>query len=147
MPSTGIINGTDLRLFMNTGSGAVEAIGYATNVTLDLSAETRDTLNKDNVGSWATTDIGQLSGTCTGEALYSMPGALLASRQGFSDLFSVFSNKTKVYCAVRTATSGDKYLKFYAYLTSLSQNGPVEENATFSFTLTITGTVTEDTYT
>lgn len=62
------IKGGDLMLFMNGKS-----IAYATNHTLNISAETVDTSNKDiGAGVWQSQEIGILSWTGTSENLYAI---------------------------------------------------------------------------
>ena len=67
----GKIKGGDLMLFVNNKS-----IAYATNHTLEISAELQDVSNKDEgAGDWATQEVGLLSWTASTENLYSLDGA------------------------------------------------------------------------
>lgn len=142
MPTTGVINGTNLRLFVNNGTGTPIAIGYATTCTIDLSAEERDTLSKDSVASWREFEIGQLSGTCSTEGLMTFDSSVNGnSRREFSDLFTIFSAKTEITCWFTTNASGDDRYYFNGFITALSSSAAVEENATYSVTIGINGQV------
>jgi predicted secreted protein len=139
MATSGVINGTDLRIYVGG-----TPIGYATSCTLDLSAETRDTIHKDATGNgWAESAVGQLSGSVSFEGFVNEDSSNVKP----DALFTYFKDKTLVGCAFKTATSGDTRYDFSGYVTSLSQTGPVEENSTFSGSITISGAVTTTTVT
>ncbi len=139
MASTGVINGTDLRLY-----AAGKAIGYATSCTLDLSAETLETLHKDSPGGgWAEVTIGNKSGSVSFEGFVNED----STAQKPVNLFALFDGETLIGCAFKTAISGDTRYDFSGYITALSETAAVEENATFSGTLTISGAVTTTTVT
>jgi hypothetical protein len=133
--TTGVINGTLLRLYIGGN-----AVAYATSSTLDLTTALRETIHKDNPGSGdREVEPGQKSGTCSFEALYSEDG----DNNDFAELFDAWKDRTKLTCMISTEVAGDTKYTFEAYLTSLSSTGPVEENATFSGTLEITGSITK----
>ncbi len=139
MASTGVILGTDLRIYVGG-----EAIGYATSATLSLSSETLETIHKDNAGGgWISNSIGQKSGTVNFEGFVNSDSAA----QKPDELFTLFNNKTLVGCAFKTAVSGDARYDFSGYITSLEQTAAVNENSTFSGTITISGAVTSTTVT
>lgn len=139
MASTGVINGTDLRIYIGG-----EAVGYATSCTLDMSADTRDTIHKDSPGTgWAQSAIGTKSGSVSFDGFINEDSASAK----VSDLFTYFDDETLIGCAFKTATSGDTRYDFSGYITSLSQTGPVEENSTFSGSITISGAITKTTVT
>lgn len=151
-------NGTNLRIYVNTGSGTAHAIAYATSCTIDFTGEERDTLTKDSTGSWRELEIGQLSGTISGEALFAEDPAsdVSSTRTDYFDLFTVFKNKTKIYWMVSQSTSASRNATEdsaktkttgFGYITSLSKSGEVEQNTTFSFTLAMTGEPTTATIT
>ena len=60
-----VIKGSDLMLFVEGKS-----IAYATNHTLTISADTKETSSKDSGGKWQTSEVGILSWTCSSENLY-----------------------------------------------------------------------------
>ncbi len=131
MASTGVINGTDLRVYV----GGL-AIGYATSCTLDFSVETKETIHKDSPGTgWTEVTTGSKSGTCTFEGFYNED----SSANKPSGLFALMDAETLVGCAFKTGTSGDTRYDFSGYITAVSFTGPVEENSTFSGTITLSG--------
>lgn len=137
MASTGVINGTNLRLFVGS-----TPIGYATSCTLSLSRELRETIHKDNPGSgWVESEVGQKSGTCTIEALYNEDGTS-SNNEVPTTLADALNDGTKLSATVETGVSGDHIYSFSAYCTEYEVTAAVEENATYSATLTITGAVT-----
>jgi len=134
MPSTGVINGTNFRLY----SEGV-AIAYATNCTLSLSRELRETLHKDNPGAgWRELEVGRGQGTVTVEALHNEDGATNKP----IDLFDALTNKTRLSCQLSTTVVGDSRYEFNAFVTQLELNAPVEENASYSATFEIDGAPT-----
>lgn len=139
MPSTGVINGTNLRLYLGGN-----AIAYATSCTLDVSRELRETIHKDNPGSgWREVEVGQKSGTMTVEALYNTDG----TNNSPDVLFDALDNGTSLTAMLSTEVSGDSKYSFSCFATSFSSSAPVEENATFSVTFEIDGAITRTTVT
>lgn len=137
MATTGVINGTNLRLYIGS-----TPIGYATSCTLSFSREVRETIHKDNPGSgWVESEPGQKSGTCTVEALYNEDGTT-SSYEVPRSLFDALDDGTELSCTVETGTAGDNIYTFSAYCTEYEVTAAVEENATYSATFTITGAVT-----
>jgi predicted secreted protein len=131
-----IVNGTDLRFYWEG-----TAIGEATSCTVSLSRETRETLTKDNVQSWAAYEAGKKSGTFDFEGLISFD----TTNTDVTDIFTAFNDGTSITMRFTTGDTGAPYWEAEALITSLSYSGAVEENATYSGTGTITGAVTQGT--
>ena len=74
----------------------------------------------------------------SGEGLIALDAAY-----GMSELFTVYTNRTKCAVVFSTDTSGDEYWSGDAYLTSLEMSVPMEENATYSFSFESAGTLTQ----
>jgi predicted secreted protein len=136
MATTGIVNGTNLRFYMENAK-----IGEATSCTLNLSRETRDTLTKDTTGSWASFAPGRKSGTCDIEGLVSFS----TTNEQVSDIFTAFDNGTSMTMRFTTDVNGDTYYECEVIFTSMTLTAAVEENATYSATATIIGAVTQGT--
>lgn len=148
MATTGVLNGTNLRLFLNTGTGQAYPVAYATSCTIDMNAEELDTLTKDSVGSFRNFQPGQLSATVSGEGLISFDtSGISGTRREFADLFTAFKNKTRLYGFYSTDATGDDKYEFYGYITALSSSGAVEGNATYSYTIGVDGEITKVTVT
>lgn len=137
MPTTGVINGTDLRAYVGS-----DVVAYATSCTLSLSREIRETIHKDNPGSgWREVEVAGKSGTLTVEALFAEDG----TTETPFDLFDALDNGTSLSMMVSTEVTGDTRLSFSAYCTSWELTSAVEENATYNCNFEITGAVTKET--
>ena len=131
-----IINGTDLVVKIDLGSGA-EAILCATTNTLSISAETVDIACKDNTtanAGWVYSTPGNKSWEITASALYvetTTTGVL------FSDVAAALIAGTKVDVAfVGTATGSTTNYHGEAYVTSASLTADDNTPATWDVTLT-----------
>ena len=137
MATSGIVNGTDLRIYM----GGV-AIGHATTCSLDMTRETRETLTKDAPGGgWATAEVGRKSATLSTDGMFSYD----TTNKKFSDLFTAFDNGTLLLLRFTTDETSDTYWEGSGYITSLNLSAPVEDNTTYSATFTVNGAITSGT--
>lgn len=143
MATSGIYDGSTMRLYVDDAStDSKVAVGYATTVTVDLSAEEVSITHKDNEGSgvWQETTPKTLSGSISFEAYWSQT-AIGTSTALYQVLFGYFTNRTKITWAVKTAVTGDYQLVGYGYITGLSGTATDKEEATFSGTISVTGEV------
>lgn len=137
----GVVNGTDLRIY----DGGVP-LGYATSCTLDMTAETRETLHKDGVSSWAESEVGQLSASLSFEGFFSEDTTINAvTVKSVEDIFTKFAAKTAISWTFTTDVTGEVVYSGSGSLTSLSYNAGVEENSTYSGSITVSGAVTQGT--
>lgn len=143
MATTGIYDGSTMRLFVDdAATDSKVAVGYATTVTVDLSAEEVSITHKDNEGSgvWQETTPKTLSGSISFEAYWSQT-TIGTSTKLYNTLFGYFGARTKITWAVKTAVTGDYQLVGYGYITGLSGTATDKEEATFSGTISVTGQV------
>ena len=141
MPSTSIMNSTDVVIQISEDSGTTyDIIGRATSASLSVSMETRDTTTKDSAG-WQENLEGLKSWSLSGDGLvtYSIAGDYDTP----DDLFTLLSNRTLVKVKFGSATTGEIDYTGDAYLVSYEQEAGVEENVTYSFSFTGTGTLTQ----
>jgi predicted secreted protein len=131
-----IINGTNLRIYL----GGV-AIGEATSCSLDLSMETRETLTKDNVGSYTSVEPGRRSATLSTEGLVSYDTA----NKKVTDMVTAFNNGDTLIARFTTGVASSPYWEGSVILTALTLSAAVEENATYSATFTVKGAITQGT--
>lgn len=138
------IKGQELMLFLEGKS-----IAYATSHTLEVSAETADTSNKDEGGGdWATSEISKMSWTASSENLFSADG----NGEGYDSLFEIMIKKTPIVAvfghkketATEVPTAGWTAQTTGVYegkvvITSLSLNAPNGEYATYSVQFTGVG--------
>ena len=147
-----ICKGKKLMVFLKEGNGTYKSIAFATNHTLSTSASTLSVSHKDladtasGSGKWASQDIDELSWTITSENLYANTG----EGYTFADLFNFYAAGTELdlkFAVADNSTSGvpqggwvppasGTVLQGKAVISSLDVNAPVDENASFSCTLT-----------
>lgn len=136
MATTGIINGTLMRLYKDS-----TAIGYATSCQMNITAAVREILTKDSsAGGWREVKKGQLSGTLTTEALYAGPGDT-STNYLFDDLFTDLVSGTSLTIKFTTDVSGDNVYTMQALCTSLDLNAAVEENTSYSASFEVSGVI------
>lgn len=138
------IKGQELMLFLEGKS-----IAYATSHTLEISAETADTSNKDEGGGdWATSEISKMSWTASSENLFSADG----NGEDYDSLFDLMIKKTPITAVfgrkkettTEVPTQGWTAQTTGVYegkvvITSLSLNAPNGEYATYSVQFTGVG--------
>lgn len=103
--------------------------------------ETRETLTKDNVGSFTSVEPGRRSATLSTEGLVSYT----TSNKKVTDLFTAFEAGTTLVARFTTGVASSPYWEGSVITTALSLNAAVEENATYSATFTVKGAVTQGT--
>lgn len=159
-----LIKGDDLMLF-NGSTG--KSYAYATAHTLTITADTADTSSKDH-GVWSGNEVAKISWEITSENLYTSEGfdslfddmiarkpidvAFGLKQQGAPDSTVAdgdYANWTPEYKADATGeptaptadTTTSKMYMGKVYITSLTANANTGENATYSVTLTGTGSI------
>ena len=135
--TTGVVNGTDLRLYIDSTK-----IGRPTTCNVDFSVETRQTLDKDSPGNgWSEFSAGQKTGTMgtSGFLAFDTPNELV------SEIFTRLKNGTVAVIRFTTDVVGDTYWEASVICTALSITGPVEADSTFDMTFQITGEPTQGT--
>jgi len=131
MATTGIVSGTLLRVYVG-GS----AVAYATSGSFSLSSELRQTVHKDNPGNaWSQGVPSTKSGTISVSAFYSEDGAA----NTYKTFFDALVAETSLTVTWTTDVAGDNLYTASCYVTDLQAEAPVNENATFSATLTVDG--------
>jgi hypothetical protein len=137
MPTTGIVNGSLLRLYV----GDV-AVAYSTSDTLDLTRAMREIAHKDNTSAWVEVAPGQKSATFSTELLFADVGDTSANVK-FNTLFDTWNSGGAITCTYTTDVVDDSIYTFSAYIESLSLNSSNQENVTASASLRINGEVTK----
>ena len=131
MATTGIINGTDLLVYVGG-----TAITHSTSASISFSMETRDASTKDSDGYREILE-GQRSWTIEAEGM-----TALDSAEGFEELFAAWVARTELTIKFGTAAAGDTVYTGIGYCTSLSVDSGVEDSSTFSASFEMTGEVT-----
>ena len=154
----GIIKGKKLMLFIKE-SETYKAIAFATNHTFSTSASTINVSHKDladlaeGQAKWDDQDIDTFSWSITSEHLYANEGAGYTAK----DIFALYANGTVLDVKFGLAdasttgapaetgwvpsTSETQMLSGKAVITSYDINASVDDNASFSITLTGKGPI------
>jgi TP901-1 family phage major tail protein len=140
MPATSIMNSTDVVIQISTDGSTYDIIGRATSASLSVSMETRDTTTKDSAG-WQENLEGLKNWSLSGDGLvtYSISGEYETP----DELFTILSNRTAIDVKFGSMTTGEIDYSGKAYLVSYEQEAGVEENVTYSFSITGTGVLTQ----
>lgn len=154
----GIIKGKKLMLFVKE-TDTYKAIAFATNHTFSTSASTINVSHKDladlttGQAKWDDADIDTFSWSITSEHLYANEGAGYTAK----DIFALYANGTVLDVKFGLAdasttgapetgwvpsTSENQMLSGKAVITSFDINASVDDNASFSLTLTGKGPIT-----
>lgn len=150
-----IRKGQDLMVFIGGRS-----IAYATNHSLNVTMETKETTTKDSGGKWTTAEGGIMSWTANSENMvtddqggytYAELFDLMVQRKPVDLIFGLenenagkYNEKEKWDAANNTnkywtPNVTDRHYKGKAFITSLSQNAPNNDNATFTVEFTGVG--------
>lgn len=145
-----VIKGGDMMLFVGG-----ESIAMATNHTLTISAETKETSSKDSGGKWQTSEVGILSWTCNSENIlcadpagkgYDELFALMIARKPITGVFALEGDSND-YEDQKLGTAPEEGWKPKAsdgytgqmIITNLQKNAPNGDNATFTVDFTGVG--------
>ena len=115
-------------------------LACATDATMSLSTELRDTTCKDT-GGWRDLLSGLKSGSFSTTGLFIDTDA--PADAGFTDLFTAWNTGDPVDMEFTTNVTGDTVWSCSVIITQLEMNAPgVNQNVTWSATFEIAGTVT-----
>ena len=153
-----IIQGGDMMLFIKKGSD-YKSIAFATNHTITINLETKETSTKDNGGKWQTSEAGIMSWTANSENLmgnesqgysYDELFAFMIAREPIDVRFALEGDSTD-YGANKLDTvptggwkPATKYYEGKALITALTKNAPNGDKASFTCDLTGIGALTSN---
>lgn len=125
-----------------------QAIGYATECSVEITMEVTQVLHKDTTGNWTNNDPSTQSWSMTTSGFVSDDDTINGnSRRDIAWLQSQITNRTLLFLQWSDGVSGSSTLEGYAYLTSLSQSGTVGETATYNASFTGDGALVAGTET
>ena len=134
MPTTGIMSGTLLRVYVGANP-----IAYATEGSFSLSRELIEQLHKDNAsGDWPSRRASTKNATISCSALYADD----ATSSNFNELFTAFNAGTALTVMISSEVSGDDFWSGSFLISSLELNATDKEDANYSVTFESTGAVT-----
>jgi len=140
MPATSIMNSTDVVIQISTDGSSYDIVGRATSASLSVSMETRSTTTKDSAG-WDENLEGLKSWSLSGDGLVTY--SIANDFETPDELFTILNNRTAIDVKFGSMTSGEIDYSGKAYLVSYEQEAGVEENVTYSFSITGTGVLTQ----
>jgi len=140
MATTGIVNGTDLFVGIDSTAGGggttFVALTHATSANITFNMETREATTKDSAGYTEVLE-GLRSVTIDTEAMTALDATF-----GYEELFALWEDRTLFNLEFGTAATGDTVYQVKGYLTSLAVSSGVEDSSTFSASFECTGQVT-----
>ena len=145
--ANGILNGTDLKVYITPDGGSATLIAYATNATINVNHSPRSISNKESSG-WEENMEGFRSWDLSVDAMYAWLAADGSAIAGLtlSELFTDMIHtraKLGVTFGVTTSTGGDTKYTGSVWMTSASLTAPLEDSATFSASFQGTGALTQ----
>jgi len=133
-----IQNATDVVLSVTTAAG-LEPIAHCTSASISVNMDLRDSTTKSSSG-WQDNLGGLKSWELSGDAFVEVDPTTDGSKAYLEELYTAWNAGSAVEC-----TFGMTGLTFTgdALITSISIDAGVEENATYSISLTGTGAITK----
>lgn len=132
MPTSGVINGTDLGLYIN---GLPHA--FATSHSINIECEVRDVSSKKS-GKWKAFKAGVLSWSVSGSGLtvYDIDKNTKASS---ASILAAMIAQQEVTIKHTTAELGNRSFSGQVIIKSFTAEAPDDANSTYSFTMQGTG--------
>jgi predicted secreted protein len=143
-PTAGFVNGSDLLLYINTGTTSNPtwaAVAHTTSHTVDYSSETKDRVTKDisTNGKWKAKAVSGISATITCEGLMIYDSASISYRSILAKMKA--GEPVLLKFGFREEAEGDTYEQGQFVITSISQTSPAGEDTTFSATFENSGEI------
>tara|TARA_R110001632_G_scaffold223278_1_gene354933 strand:+ start:183 stop:638 length:456 start_codon:yes stop_codon:yes gene_type:complete len=142
--TTGIINGSDLKIMMVADGGSLVVIDNVTDCSISVTNDFRDTTVKANAGYKALLP-GMTSATMNFTALYQSNST---GGKGFNDISTLQLDKEKlditfthVIGSAAAANAGDFQYVVKGYIESLDLSGGTEDNASYTCSIQIVETI------
>jgi predicted secreted protein len=139
MATTGVLNGTDLKVFVFDTTW--KAVAYAQSAAVTMTQDVRDITSKDSNGKREIAE-GKTSWNLNTDLLLAWDATY-----GFEELFGAWNERKKIQVRFTTEESGDLVLSGFGYVNSVSVNGGVEDNGSASLSVEGTGELTKSTLT
>lgn len=130
MATTGIVNGTNLRWFLDG-----VAVMSAKSGQLSFAKETKERVHKDTSGSWAEKRGGKKSFNGSCEAYYEEGSAF----ESFWASFDSEGATEELDMEYGTAETGDKIFNCKVIITSMEHPSEADEDVTYSISFDGTG--------
>ena len=145
--TTGVINGSDLRVMLAAEGGTELIIDNLTDCSISVSTEMKDTTTKNNAG-YKDVLPGMHSASLSFSAYYASDSA---TGTGYNDLIDFQIAKTKldvkfshVIGSASAENTGDERFQLKGYITSCELSGGTEDTSTFSVSMDIVETIVRE---
>lgn len=129
-----VSNGTSLLVQLDGTAVACQTSDTSLSMTRDMI----ETTCKAATGQAKTYVPGEKDATIDVEAAY-----IIDDSDGFTNVFDLFDNGTETTWIWGSTAAGERSYTGAGYIADLSVSGPQNDRATFSFTIQVTGVVTE----
>ena len=139
MATPGLVNGTLVALYKDTGTPPLVKVANLTSTDFELSKDTIDATNKDG-GSYKEFLVGLSSWTMNAEGIFEEDGS--ATGVTAKDLLDDIIAGDPITAVMSSAETGDLKLSGLAVITSFAWNAPVNDVSTFSVSLQGSGALT-----
>lgn len=145
---TGVLNASNFVLYSGTSVAASTVMGFATDVSIDISESPRDVTNKFSLG-WRELAEGLRQFTISGSHLFAENAA-----NGEAQLFEFLRTRSEIFFKLTVQNgsvsstaevNGNSRYTGKGRLTSLTKSGGVEDNVTYSFTIEGSGALVRET--
>lgn len=134
MATTGVFNATNLILKIESNT-----LGHSTSATLSLSNDLPEATTKDSSG-FQEVIAGVISGEISFEGLVAYDDTLNAI-----ELNDYLLARTQLTCVFGTTASGDDIYTAEGFLSSVENTADMESPASYSGSITLTGSITKST--
>lgn len=134
MATTGVFNATNLILKIESNT-----LGHSTSATLSLSNDLPEATTKDSSG-FQEVIAGVISGEISFEGLVAYDDTLNAI-----ELNDYLLARTQLTAVFGTTTSGDDVYTAEGFLSSVENTADMESPASYSGSITLTGSITKST--
>ncbi len=131
--TTGVMNGTKLGVYFGTTDGSETLVASATECSISINADARDTTTKDS-GGWRELLEGLRSWSVSASYLHAEDDT-----NNVQDIWTAFNNRSEVYLLISTEESGDYRWNGAARIASIEKNAGTEDNVTYSVSFEGTG--------
>ena len=139
MATTGLVNGTLVALYKDTGTPPLVKVANLTSTDFELSKDTIDATNKDG-GNYKEFIVGLSGWTMNAEGIFEEDGS--ATGVSAKDLLDDIIAGAPITVVMTSLVSGDIKLSGSAIITSFAWNAPVNDVSTFSVSLQGSGELT-----
>lgn len=146
MATAGIFNGTNLNVYLVQIEDEVEVLyplAHATSCEISFTHSPREATTKDSAGDTARLP-GKRDWSLSTEALFALDYATADDKSGITELYAALKVGTKLKVKFTSNIIGDYEFNGYCYLSDISVNAGVEENASYSASFAGTGAITRD---